>query len=83
LNNTLKHAHSNSIRIRLHFEENGTQMEISDDGVGFEPTLDRLGGGFGISGMKERSQKIGGTLQIDSVPGKGTTVIVRVPVNPH
>ena len=56
-------------------------MEISDDGVGFDPAQDRAGGGFGISGMKERCQNIGGTLQIDSAPGKGTKVIVRVPEN--
>jgi signal transduction histidine kinase len=82
LNNALKHAHANSVRIHLRFGEAETEMEISDDGVGFEPASDGMGGGFGIPGMKERSQKIGGILKIDSAPGKGTSVIVRVPVNP-
>jgi signal transduction histidine kinase/streptogramin lyase len=79
LNNVIKHAHADHVRIHLQFGEKETCMEISDDGVGFEPAADGMGGGFGIPGMKERSQKIGGTLQIDSAPGKGTSVIVRTP----
>jgi ligand-binding sensor domain-containing protein/signal transduction histidine kinase len=81
LNNVLKHAHANSVRIQLRFGDIETEMEISDDGVGFESTPVGTGGGFGIPGMQERSQKIGGTLHINSSPGKGTTVVVRVPVN--
>jgi signal transduction histidine kinase len=81
LNNALKHAHANSVRIRLRFEDAVTDLEVCDDGVGFEPTSERLGGGFGISGMQERAQRIGATLQIESAPGKGTKVAVRVPVS--
>jgi signal transduction histidine kinase/ligand-binding sensor domain-containing protein len=81
LNNALKHAHANQVRIHLRFGEAATELEVCDDGVGFELTPDQLGGGFGISGMKERAQKIGGTLQIESAPGRGTKVAVRVPVN--
>ena len=71
LNNALKHAHATNVCIRLRFEETGTVMEVSDDGVGFDATIARMGGGFGISGMKERAQKIGGTLQIESVARQG------------
>jgi signal transduction histidine kinase/streptogramin lyase len=81
LNNALKHAHANSVVIHLRFGEEATEMEIIDDGVGFEPGEDRTSGGFGIPGMQERSQKISGALQINSAPGKGTSVIVRVAVN--
>ena len=83
LNNALKHAHAKSVRIRLQFGESETRMEISDDGVGFEPGMDGTGGGFGIPSMRERAQKIGGTLQIESRPGKGTSVIVQVPLSNH
>ncbi len=83
LNNALKHAHAEHVRIRLQYGNDAIAMEISDDGVGFEPALDHARGGFGITGMKERCQKIGGTLQIDSSPGKGTKVIVRLSVNPR
>jgi signal transduction histidine kinase len=81
LNNALKHAHADNVSILLRFDEAGTVMEVSDDGVGFEAEIDRMGGGFGIPGMKERAQRIGGSLQIESAPGKGTKVTVRTPVN--
>jgi signal transduction histidine kinase/streptogramin lyase len=80
LNNALKHAHAKAVSIRLRFEEAETELEVRDDGVGFDPAGEHSGGGFGISGMKERAQRIGGVLQIESAPGKGTKVMVRVPV---
>jgi ligand-binding sensor domain-containing protein/signal transduction histidine kinase len=83
LNNTLKHAHTDSVRVRLRFGEDATEMEICDYGKGFDPTAEGQGGGFGIPGMQERARKIGGTLQIESAPGKGTCVSVIVPVNPN
>ncbi|HUH97743.1 MAG TPA: two-component regulator propeller domain-containing protein [Anaerolineales bacterium] len=82
LNNALKHGRANRVQIRLRFEDAGTELEISDDGIGFEPTIKRLGGGFGISGMKERAQKLGGRIEIQTAPGKGTRVSVRVPARP-
>jgi two-component system, NarL family, sensor histidine kinase UhpB len=66
----------------MRFMENVNEMEITDDGVGFEPGVVGTGGGFGIPGMQERAKKIGGTLEFRSAPGKGTSVIVRVPANP-
>jgi signal transduction histidine kinase len=81
LNNILKHAHATKVRVHLHFGSQATEMEISDDGKGFNPAAEGFGGGFGIPGMKERAKKIGGTLQILSTPGKGTRVIVNVPAN--
>jgi len=81
LNNVLKHAHASHVKINLRFGEKETVMEICDDGVGFEPAVDGMGGGFGIPGMFERAQKIGGKLQIDSTPGQGTCVRVIAPVN--
>ena len=57
---------------------------IEDDGVGFdaengtEPT--RSGRRLGLAGMKQRVQAVGGVFQIESTPGSGTTVFVRIPV---
>jgi signal transduction histidine kinase len=81
LNNALKHAHAKSVHIGLHFEDAAAELEVSDDGVGFEPaTEQQQSGGFGISGMRERAEKIGGTIEIDAAPGRGTRVFVRVPL---
>jgi signal transduction histidine kinase/ligand-binding sensor domain-containing protein len=82
LNNALKHAHANRVRVLLRFAAEATGLEVSDDGIGFDPADDSLRGGFGIPGMKERAQRIGGSLQIESAPGKGTKVIARVPASP-
>jgi len=81
LNNILKHAHAGRVRLHLHDEEGGSVLEISDDGVGFEVASGEQSGGFGISGMKERARKIGGTLEIESAPGMGTKVTVRLPAD--
>jgi signal transduction histidine kinase len=62
----------------LRFEATSTYMEISDDGVGFEPVVANLSGGYGLSGMEERAQRIGGSLHVESAPGAGTRISVRV-----
>jgi signal transduction histidine kinase len=51
---------------------------VVDDGVGFEPDL-RGGGGYGLPGMRERAERLGGVLTIESAPGAGTRVRVEVP----
>jgi len=82
LNNALKHSHAKSVWIGMRFGETETELEISDDGVGFKPNGDQMGGGFGISNMKERAQKIGGSLKIRSSPGNGTKVSLVIPTLP-
>jgi signal transduction histidine kinase len=79
LNNALKHSHARQVQVHLHFGEATTCLEIQDDGMGFEPAAARAGGGLGIPGMKERVQKIGGRLSIESAPGQGTKISVEVP----
>ena len=79
LNHTLKHARVNRVQIRLRFEDAKTELEVSDDGIGFEYVVEHSTRGFGIAGMKERAQKLGGTIEIQTAPGKGTTIIVTVP----
>ena len=78
LNNVLKHAHAAKVRLRLHVADDGALMEVEDDGVGFEPSLDGTHG-FGLRGMRERVERLHGTLQMDSSPGGGTRVHVEVP----
>jgi signal transduction histidine kinase len=79
LNNALKHARAKAVRVLLDFQESATRLEVSDDGGGFEPEEARRGGGAGLRGMRERAQAIGGTLRVESSPGKGTRVSVLVP----
>jgi signal transduction histidine kinase len=76
LNNLLKHARAHSVCVHLSFQKTQTWLEICDDGVGFNPDEIQASGGLGIFGMKERAQRIGAHLEIQSAPAKGTTVRV-------
>jgi signal transduction histidine kinase len=66
--------------VQLHFGEKLTRLAVSDDGVGFVPGSAGKHGGIGLAGMRERADRIGGQLHIESAPGAGTTVCVEVPV---
>jgi signal transduction histidine kinase len=77
LNNTLKHAHAQSIRVSLHLEPKSALLEIADDGVGFDLALSSNGGGMGLRGMAERIEQFGGQLAIDSGPDSGTRIKVE------
>jgi signal transduction histidine kinase len=78
LNNVLKHAHARQVRMRLAVAADRALLEVADDGVGFEPSL-RGAGGFGLPGMRERTERLGGTLTIESLPEAGTRLRVEVP----
>jgi signal transduction histidine kinase len=73
LNNTLKHARANQVDIILHHKSGGIELQIQDDGRGFDLARvpsDHLGLGI----MRERAANIGAILQIDSIPGRGTCI---------
>jgi signal transduction histidine kinase len=77
LNNTLKHAAATSVKVRLGLQDRWIQLEIEDNGLGFNPdTTDS--GGLGLTSMRERAGKVGGILTILSSPGEGTKIVVRV-----
>ncbi len=82
LNNTAKHASGERIWISLKpLGEKGAVISICDDGVGFDPQAplsDGLGG-FGMSQMRERVESRGGSFSVESSPGKGTCVRVKLP----
>ena len=82
LNNVLKHAKAPRVRVCLQFLEAVTRLEVCDNGIGFDPVTVRERGGLGLAGIQERVQRIGGSLQVDSAPGKGTRVTVQVPICP-
>jgi two-component system NarL family sensor kinase len=79
LTNVLRHAGATSAAIRLERDADGVRMRISDDGVGFDPSH-TAPGRFGLVGMNERARLLGGALRIESAPGAGTTLDVRVPL---
>ncbi len=79
LNNALKHSRAQAVRISLYHGDGTSRLEISDDGVGFKLEEAQRSGGAGLRGMRERVQKIGGSLDVESTPGAGTRITVTAP----
>jgi PAS domain S-box-containing protein len=79
LNNTLKHAAAAHVAIHIRADETGLRFLVTDDGKGFDPTTLNERAGLGMASMQERARDLGGTFQIDSVPGQGTCVQVTMP----
>ena len=76
LNNTLKHARAKRVDVYLSFSETGVKLQICDDGTGFDPANPGRGG-LGLAGMRERAQRIGAELVVESTIGQGTRVCVQ------
>jgi PAS domain S-box-containing protein len=83
LNNIAKHARANHVEIILERRSDQVSLIVEDDGVGFD--MGEANGerrGFGLLGMQERAALVGASLQIESSPGEGTTIFVRMPTSP-
>jgi signal transduction histidine kinase len=78
LSNVGRHAAATTCRLSLYAEAGLAVLEVDDDGQGFTPGTDH-GGGWGMRNLRERAASMGGTLDIESVLGEGTTVRLRVP----
>lgn len=83
LNNICKHAEAGNVSVLLEQRDGSITFIVEDDGVGFEPTERSVSTGndrgMGLLGMKERAELVGGTIEIESSQGNGTTIFVRVP----
>jgi signal transduction histidine kinase len=84
LNNIVKHAKAQSVHLRLGISADSIELEIRDNGVGFDHKANTAHEGpktgFGVTGMRERAEFSGGRLQIRSAPGQGTAVHVSWPL---
>jgi signal transduction histidine kinase len=77
MQNIAKYANASDATIRLGRSNGDLTFEVVDDGRGFDPAT---AGGSGLTNMRDRVEAVGGTLEIQSEPGNGTTVLGRVPV---
>ena len=85
LNNVGKHAGASRVTVSLEAENGSVRLRINDDGAGFDPAVAAKllsEGHFGLAGMRERVEMVGGHLSIDSAPGSGTTVDVAMVNHP-
>jgi signal transduction histidine kinase len=77
--NAIKHANASSISVKLTFDTQAIQLQVQDNGDGFNPDLHNSLG-FGLMGMRERVQNLGGQLIVNSNMGQGTEVVAIVPL---
>jgi two-component system, NarL family, sensor histidine kinase YdfH len=81
LSNIARHAQARQVQVRLASADGWLEITVRDDGIGFDPqAAAALPGHYGLLGMRERARLVGGTLEIDSRPGAGTTILVRLPI---
>jgi PAS domain S-box-containing protein len=78
LNNVSKHSMARRADVTVRTSRGSIEIEVRDDGVGFEPNLVREG--FGLVGMRERAALLGGTLDVDSTRGSGTRIRAEIPL---
>ena len=77
LNNVVRHAQASAAQVRLQRSERGIELTVQDNGTGFDAERVR---GLGLLGMEERVHHLGGVFKIDSQPGRGTLLTIRLPI---
>lgn len=82
LSNVARHASATKATVRIRQRDGHLRVEVEDDGKGFDVKLTKRPqeAGLGIFGMEERASLLGGTLTIDSTPGRGTIVVAEIPL---
>ncbi len=84
MTNVVRHAKATRVDVLVERSDGRVMVMVEDDGVGFEPDRAQQGEHFGLLGLRERAEALGGTLTLESAPGAGTTVVVEVPsADPH
>jgi len=80
--NAVRHAQAQTVSVSLDFGAREVRLEVKDDGRGFDAANydGGKGGHFGLVGMRERAEQMGGSANVKSTPGAGTEVTVRVPI---
>ncbi len=77
--NAAKHSGARSVRVRLARNGDALEVAVEDDGVGMQPNVEHVRG-FGLFGIQERVSYVGGSVRIESAPGRGTRVRICTPL---
>jgi len=80
LANVRRHAEARKVRVELRSAGGELEIVVADDGRGFDPAAEVPDGHLGLSSIRQRADLLGGGSEIESAPGAGTTVRVRVPL---
>ena len=82
LTNVARHAGASRVEVELRLGSDAIRVRVRDDGRGFEPAGPRRPASFGLVGLRERAHLVSGRIEIDTAPGRGTTVEVWIPLAP-
>lgn len=77
--NSHKHGACTEVSVKVSCQDDVVELEVRDNGVGFRAVPKKAGGSFGLVGMKERAESLGGSVVVESEPGIGTTVRAKIP----
>jgi signal transduction histidine kinase len=80
LTNVARHSGATSVRIALARENGEIALTVQDNGRGFSPDSPRKPDSYGLMGLRERAYLVGGKIRIDSAPGQGVRIDVRIPI---
>lgn len=80
VSNSLRHGHARHITVRAGRGDQEIALAVQDDGTGFVPGVSQPGTGHGLTNMQARAAALGGSLKVESTPGKGTRVLLTLPV---
>jgi signal transduction histidine kinase len=76
----IRHAEARRAEVTLEADESCVRLSVRDDGRGM-PVAALAAGSSGIAGMRERAMLVGGTLKVESAPGRGTAVTLEIPID--
>jgi signal transduction histidine kinase len=79
LNNVVKHARATRVTVQLFASAAEVALEVADDGTGFDPRMLEATPGFGLRSLLERARGLGGWAEVNSAPGRGTSVMFAIP----
>jgi signal transduction histidine kinase len=81
VSNAMRHAKPTVIRVSLRSSPPNLVLEVRDNGPGIASAGLKSREGFGLTSMRERAKKLNGTLEIRTAPGRGTSIVVLLPIN--
>jgi signal transduction histidine kinase len=76
LTNALRHAHANRVRVDLSIDRGAVRVSVHDNGIGGA----ELSGGSALIGLRDRTEALGGTFQLESPLGEGTSLLLKIPL---
>ncbi len=82
LSNVARHARASRVTVRIELAADQLRLEVTDDGRGAAMDAFEAPDAYGVMGMRERARHFGGRLAIDSLPGRGSTFVLAMPL-PH